>query len=247
MSLTVDILVKTHPPDYPWLKYLFRSMGRVRGYRHLALLLEEQYPLPPGLPPDTVISRSRRYVGTDYPSGLGAVVERLRAWSYTDADFVLYVDSDCVWSRGADLSSDPALWEGGRPVVLWRPWGEPNGTGDCWRAAAERTLGCSAARATMVRYPFCFPRDVLRACWYALGGESRLVSLATRDEIARSAPCLPPTDWHVLGNWALAHASGRVAPRHWSQAGEPLVRHFLSYDGADSPHVVAAMRSMGLA
>jgi len=244
-DLVIDVLVKTHPPDYDCLAPMLRSMKFVSGYRNLVLLLEEQYPEPPDLPPRVVIARSRRYVGTDYPSNYGAVIERLRAWAYTDADRVVFLDSDCAWCRPVDLRTEPTILAE-RPVVLWRAWGEPNGTGDGWRPAAARTLGYDPSRATMVRYPFCFPRDVLRACWDFVGGEERLRGLMTEAERRRNAPYCPPVDWPVLGCFALDHAPGAVTARHWSQAGAHTVFHYLSHERPMTPSVRARLRELGL-
>jgi hypothetical protein len=246
---TVDILVKTHPPDYDWLPYLFRSMARVRGYRSLVLLLEEQYPDPPDLPDYVVVKRSRRYVGTDYCSNLGAVMERLRAWSYTDAERIVFVDSDCVWSRDVDLQAEPTI-NLARPVVLWRTWHDA-GPAAFLRGPAAETLGYQPPRETMVRYPFTFPREVLSRCWDFIGGESRLSRLTTKE--ARDAHphspeiyLLPPTDWNVLGSFAIDHTPDLVTPVNWRDAGPACVHQFWSHDRPTAPAVREVLGRLGL-
>jgi hypothetical protein len=247
--LTVDIVIKTYPTDYDWLVYAFRSLDRVQGYRDIVVLLEEQYPEPPCLPMRSVVRRTRRYVGTDYASNLGSVVERLRAWSYTDADRILYVDSDCVWSRDIDLQEDPAI-NAERPVVLWRSWEEAEGAAFL-REPAARTLGYDPQRETMCRYPFCFPRETIKACWDFIGGDARLYGLSTKEERdnAGTPPfirTLAPTDWDVLGNFAIDHSPDAITSTHWRAAGPSCVKQFWSWHRPTHPDVQAELGRLGL-
>ena len=245
--LTVDLIIKTYPPDYDWLVYAFRSLKRVRGYRNVVLLLEEQYPEPPGLPTNAVIARSRRYVGTDYPSDLGAAIESLHSWAYTDADRLVFFDSDCVWTRDIDIQTEPII-NIEKPIVLWRAWEE----GAAFlREPTARTLGYEPARETMCRYPFCYPRGVLKACWEFIGGEERLLGLTTKEEREknRDKPAsymLPPTNWDVIGNFAIDHMPSAVTPIHVSQMGPDCVRQFWSHYRPTHPEVQAELQRLGL-
>ena len=248
--LTIDIMIKSYPQDYDWLVYAFRSLSRVTGYRNVVLLLEEQYPEPPNLPSNVVVARSRRYVGTDYPSDLGAVVERLRAWAYTDADRIVYVDSDCCWSRDVDLQTEPTI-NAERPIVLWRSWEESGGAAFL-RAPAARTLRYPPKVETMCRYPFCFSRETIRACWDHTGGEERLLTLTTKEErdantVRPASYLLPPTDWNVLGNFALDCMPESVTAVNWRDAGPACVKQFWSWNRPTHPDVQRELRAMGLA
>lgn len=244
----VDILIKTYPTDYDWLPYSLGSLTRVHGYRNVILLLEEQYPEPPNLPTNAVVARSRRYVGTDYSSNLGSVIERLRAWAYTDAERILYVDSDCVWSREIDLQTDPSI-NIERPVVLWRTWEESNGAAFL-RPVAAATLRYDPKVETMCGYPFCYPRNVIKACWDFIGGEQRLYGLTTKAERDSSGEppyglVLPPTEWDVLGNFALDHMPEAVTAVHWP-AGSSCIKQFWSWHRPSHPDVQAELGRLGL-
>ena len=248
--LTIDLLVKSYPVDFDWLSHLWSSLSRVRGCRNVVLLLEQQYQAPPNLPSNVVVARSRQYVGTDYPSDHGAVIERLRAWSYTDADRIVFVDSDCVWARDIDLQTEPTL-NAEKPLVLWRTWEEAGGAAFL-KAPAARTLGYEPKVETMCRYPFCFPREVLKSCWDFIGGEERLLMMTTKAErdanaIKPASYLLPPTDWNVLGNFALDHMPESVTPVHWSKAGPVCIKQFWSWHRPTHPDVQAELKRMGLA
>ena len=247
--LTVDIIVKTYPTDYDWLVYLWRSFSRVSGYRNIVVLLEEQYPIPPGLPSNAVVARTRRYVGTDYPSNLGSVVERLRAWSYTDADRIVYVDSDCMWSRDVDLQTDPTI-NIEKPVVLWRTWGEAEGAAFL-REATAQTLGYMPKFETMCRYPFCYPREVVKACWDWCGGEERIYNLSTKEEresagVPPYCRTLSPTDWDTLGNYAIDHRPGSITATHVKDAGPRCIEQFWSWHRPTNPRVRERLAALGL-
>jgi hypothetical protein len=247
--LTIDVVVKSYPVDYDWLSHLWASFSRVCGYRNIVLILEEQYPAPPNLPSNAVIARTRRYEDTEFPSDQGAVIERLRAWQHSDADRLLYVDSDCVWSREVNLQTEPTI-NAEKPIVLWRDWSESGGAAFL-AEPARRTLGYHPKVETMCRYPFCFPRETLKACWDFIGGEDRLLNLTTKAERDASPEkpasyLLPPTDWNVIGNYALVYGLDAVTPVHWSKAGPPCVHQFWSWHRAAHPDVQAKMWELGL-
>lgn len=248
--LTADFIVKTRPQDYDWLPTLFRSFERVRGYRRIVLVLEQQYPEPPDMPANAVVARCRQYVGTDFPSNLGVAVERLRSWAYSDADRLIFVDSDCVFSRELDVQSDPSI-NLDRPIVLWRHWDESGGAAFL-RGPARSTLKYDPQRETMVRYPFCFSREVMMSCWFHVGGEERLLSLTTqaqRDsfEQTHAVYALPPTDWNVIGNFAIDCMPEAVTAVHWRDAIPGCVRQFWSHSRMSSPDVQAELMRLGLA
>ena len=241
---TADILVKTYPLDYEWLVYLFRSLEvhRVTGYRNVILLLEEQYPAPVGLPANAVIARSKRYVGTDpskpdkYLSGRGSVMERLSAFKYTDAEVLIYVDSDFVFTRDVDLQADPGICID-KPAVWWRTWVQA-GVAACWLPAAAETLGYLPKVDTMCHSPMVYPTAVLRAFWEFIGGEQRFVTLTNF------------TDWDALGNYAIDYHPDLVTPVYEQAPGSHgapgFLRQFWSWQRANHPEVRAAMRELGL-
>jgi hypothetical protein len=240
--ITADIILKTYPTDYDWLPYLFRSLTKyVTGYRNLVVLLEEQYPEPPDLPPTAVVARSRRYVGSDPTkpdkiiSGRGAVVERLRPFAYSDADVFVWVDSDCVFTRSVDVQTE-AVINAQKPVVFWRTWDEA-GSAICWKNKAELTLGYEPTRETMCCYPFQFPAPVVRAFFEFVGGADRLLSLPDF------------TDLNALGNYALDHHPGKVTAVHIGERhrmGGDCLRQFWSWHRAAHPDVQAELGRMGL-
>ena len=230
---TADIIVKTYPTDYDWLPYLWRSLPRATGYRNVIVLLEEQYPEPPGLPPNAVIARSRRYVGTNpnipdaKVSGRGCVMERLSAFNYTDAEVLIFVDSDCVFIRDIDFQTDQAVCID-KPAIWWRTW-EEAGHEACWIPAAKETLRYQPKVNTMYKYPHIYPASVMRGFWAFIGGRERFMTLHDY------------TDWNALGNYALDYHPEEVTPVHALNPGPHgtgmIVHQFWSWHRAGHPEV----------
>ena len=229
-TVVTDIICKTYPTDYPWLPYLFRSMARVRGYRNFVLVLEQDYPVPPGMPNGTVIVRTPNYE-PGQQSGIGAVISRLGIWRNLDAECFVFVDSDCVWTRDVDIQTEPTI-NVKRPVVLARTW-EEAGRGIIWRPKAAALLGYTPKCETMCRYPFQFPRAVMETFWEFAGGEERMWKVDL-------------TDWNALGNFAIDKMPDAVTPVAWSNAGAACVRQFWSRAAVTSAEVQAEMKALGL-
>jgi hypothetical protein len=251
MSQTIDIIVKTFPGDYEWLPFLWKSLAKyATGWREIVVIVEEQYEAPP-LPERARLVRCRRYEGTECSAYNGVAIERLGAWRHSDADVLLFVDSDCVFCRPVDFQTDPTIMRDGKPVVLWgdRDVSLPQAK---WLNIARETLGFEPWHFTMMRYPFVFTRDTMRSCWDHCGGEERLV----RTHV---------TDWEVVGNFALRCDSANCSPEAardagpacvWQFWGKGGVTHPLTQEdievgkmggGVRNPGVQAKMRELGLA
>ena len=218
--ISVDLVVKTFPGDYAWLPYLYRSIDKyVTGYCQVVVIIEKQYHDPP-MPVGGRLVRCQTYEGTAVPSSRGVPIERLGAWRYSDADVLVFVDSDCVFCRPVDLQTDPTI-NLARPVVLWTEWA---GSGPCekWRAPARAALGFDPPVLAMCRYPFVFKRETLRACWDFCGGEKRLRTVDL-------------TDWEVIGNYAMTKRPDDVTKLHAGHAGLACVRQFWNQGGATHP------------
>ena len=218
--LSVDIVIKSFPGDYEWLPYLFRSIAKyATGWRQLMVIIEEQYEAPP-MPEGARLVRCRRYEGTDCPPARGVPIERLGAWRHSDADVLVFVDSDCVFCRPVDLQTDPTI-NLERPVVLWREWDDSQPQHK-WREPARLALEFDPPYLTMCRYPFVFRRETLERCWEWCGGEARMRKIDL-------------TDWEVAGNFALVQRPETVTKVHASEAGPACVHQFWNQGGVTHP------------
>jgi hypothetical protein len=253
MRLTADLFLITWPGDYPWLTYLFRSINKyMTGFDRLVMVLEEGDD-PPREALDFcssfpwVIRRCPRYRGTEYEGRSGQALEKLRAWSYTGADRIVFVDSDCVFCRPVDLQTDQDV-NLARPSVWSIPWEQlppyhytmPNGdTGidyaTKWRDPVRNVLGFDPPAEAMQRFPFVFPQWFLRCLWEHIGGEERMRTFKD------------PCDFNVMGNFAMAKFPEFFTMREALNSPAPLtMKNFWSFSGVNCEKVQAELGRLGL-
>jgi len=254
MRILTDLFLTTYPQDYDWLPYLFRSIvHNVSGYDRLIVVIEEGHEPPLEIlrehgPRRWSIERCRRYEGTDFPGYTGQAIEKLRAWEYSNADRVLIVDSDCVFTRPVDLLTDPAA-SIEKPIILRRPWKEA-GDANCWHDSTAELLRFEPPYETMCRHPFIFPTWMLHQLWEHMGGEERLLQHKTL------------SDFNLMGNFALVKHPELFTPLHWQGPvdnhtetagafvgdGAPpeWVHQFWSHHRPNHPDVQNALGKLGL-
>ena len=183
--LTTDLVLVTYPPDYEWLQFLFRSLPRMTGWRDLLVIIEEGDEVPP-LPAGARLIRCQRYRGSNMPAPargpghLGQQIEKMGSWRHTDAERILWLDSDIVVCRPVDIQSDES-------ISLERPWVYPcrwDHAGACavHRAGTAALLGFDAPGETMCRHPFVLPRWLVEECWHAVGGQQGIMGAPETSE-----------------------------------------------------------------
>jgi hypothetical protein len=139
---------------------------------------------------------------------LGQQVTKLYADTYSDADYLCHVDSDCVFRR----ATTPAdLADAGRPFVLMEPYArlDPHVP---WRALTEHFLGEDVTHEFMRRPPYTFPRWLypeLRQRCHARHG-------MPLDQYVLSRPPRGFSEFNALGAYAYRHHRGAFS---WVDAG----------------------------
>lgn len=222
--MSVDILVRSHARDFPWLEYCLRSVERFcTGFRQVVLVVPRaSAPWLPRyrLPADRV--ELCEDVRDDY---LGQQVTKLHADLFSDADLICHLDADCV----VDCPLAPAdLMLEGRPAIPCTEY-RLLGASVPWRAVTEKLLGFPVEHDFMRTQPLLYPRALyaeLRSHCHALHG----VALA---DYVLAQPPRGFSEFNALG--AYAHRfhhdefawpvleSTRQQPRHcrwyWSWGG----------------------------
>jgi hypothetical protein len=257
MKLTTDIFLITYPHDHPWLLFLFRSIARnVTGYRRLVVVVEEhdsQLPVVDALRLAGIesyeICRCRQYRGSPDCNGMtGQQIEKLRAWSYTNADRVVFVDSDHVYFKKVDLSGDSPNVRLDKPYVIYSPWhkvpehwvetpeGPKSASPRKWFEPTREVLGFVPPVEAMRKPPFVYPGWFLHKLWEFVGGEERLKTFEH------------PNEFNCMGNYAMVEY-----PEHFTfmeqcdpAMPEHIVHNFWSHNGVDHPLVRAELERFGL-
>lgn len=110
--MKVDIVIKTYPPDYPWLAYALKSIQKfATGFRDVIVMHPRAHTLP---------LTKEKLVPVDYEENyLTQQVAKLYCDNHTDADFILHFDSDCVLQKPV---TPETFMRDGRALWYWRPW-----------------------------------------------------------------------------------------------------------------------------
>jgi hypothetical protein len=161
---------------------------------------------------------------------LGQQVTKLYADTYTDADFIIHVDSDCIFRRTCSPSD---LCKGGRPELLVTPCSQFPGRAP-WQIATERFLRSKMSYDFMRRQPLMYPRWIY--------GELRQYARDLhKQELADYVMAQPPlgfSEFNALG--AFAYSFYRSA-FHWVETDEiafdeRFCRIFWSREGLHEGH-----------
>jgi hypothetical protein len=183
--MVVDAYVVTYAPDARWLSYLVKSWIKyARGFRRMLILYPSQH---------TAAFTEMQGFFKSFPSivwqpfnereGHGHMhhnIIKCRADEYTDAEFILHIDSDCVL-MGKISPED--FFTNGRPDLLYSKFSDIQSP---WQYVTELALGRSVEVETMRRHPFVYPR------WMYAEMRNRVEHVHRRpfDEYVFTAPCM---------------------------------------------------------
>lgn len=154
MGMTCDLFIRSYWKDLEWLSFCLESIDQYcRGFRSVIVVVPrstEPWLRRTPLPRNPRIEFCKDYQD-DY---LGQQATKLLADTFTDADYICHVDSDCVFFRP---TSPQDLIVDDKPCVLMqscellsghRPWQKPT----------EKFLGYCVLDDFMRQPPFTFPR-----------------------------------------------------------------------------------------
>jgi len=102
----VDIVIKSYENDYGWLAYCLKSIARYcTGFNNVIVMLPRSHPIDLTLEKVVLLDTTESY--------LGQQVCKLNADLHTQADYILHVDSDMVFTR--PITPD-YFFRGKRPI-----------------------------------------------------------------------------------------------------------------------------------
>lgn len=173
-SFTCDILIKSYPPDYELLGYCLRSIEKfASGFRQVILIIPKQAEGEIQACPDRI---PLKWVEVE-ETGEGYLFQqavKINAHEYTDADYILHIDSDTmltkpvtpqtffreVFKRGLGdvtqgIIGKPITEK--RPVWLMTPYEQ---TETPWQPFTEKFIGEPVQFEFMRRFPMLIPRSL---------------------------------------------------------------------------------------
>lgn len=150
---TCDIFIKTWPRDYDWLRYCLRSIDKfASGFRRIVVVA-----------PDMAIPQSCRkmeWIGEAdrEPGYLWQQRVKLYADEKSDADYILFMDSDCIFTRPVEPNT---FMRGGKVKWAHAPFREDEKR--AWQPVMSKFLNQEVGGSFMAAHPFLFPRWLFEA------------------------------------------------------------------------------------
>lgn len=156
--MSASIFIKTWRNDLPWLRYCLQSIRKFgTGFDDPIIVLDES--CRSLIRPSDFLSEKIHWV-PDSPNGyITQQVVKLRAHEYTDSEFILFVDSDCIFNTPF---SPESYMRDGNPVLLKTKYGNLGGA-EAWKSITESFVGWSVEYEYMRRLPWMYRRDTLIA------------------------------------------------------------------------------------
>lgn len=134
---TIDIFYKSYHKDFKLLKYSLETIKmNVTGYTNIIILIPQQEKHlfdTRDLPERTLIHYVEEF-GNGY---LFQQLCKITAHNYSNSEFILFADSDCLFDHKIDLQE---FIKDEKPEILYTDWSKV-GDAICWKECTEKFLG----------------------------------------------------------------------------------------------------------
>lgn len=132
----IDLFIKTYKNDLWLLNLSLETIKRnVRGYNNLILLIPEtdKEDFDTRFLPDRTLIH---YVKDKSPGWLGQQVFKMKAYEYSNADFIMFSDSDCLFTYPVNIQNSV---KDNKPEILYTDWSLV-GDAIVWKEPTEKFL-----------------------------------------------------------------------------------------------------------
>lgn len=181
--MTIDIFIRTYHKDIDFLRYCLKSIAKyVTGHRRVIICIpEDEGYLLKDIPYGVVIMwhplTTNGYIDQQ--------ISKLSAHEHSNAEYILFVDSDVCFFQPTDLSE---YFVDGKPYLMKTRY-ELVGDAICWKACTEEIMGLQLAYEYMRRIPILFRWDTL----YGLANYIDIKELAGAERLS---------EFNLLGAYA---------------------------------------------
>lgn len=155
--MTTSIFIKTCLKDLEWLRYSLLSIAKWgSGFSEIVIVADEDCRGLALLP--SWVNYSINYVPVPHNGYIQQQAIKLVADKYCWSDYILFVDSDCVFFRPFTPDS---FMRDGKPVLLKTRYGNIGGA-EAWKAITESVVGWEVEFEYMRRLPLTYRRDTFK-------------------------------------------------------------------------------------
>jgi hypothetical protein len=160
MEKTIDIFIRTYSKDLEWLAYCLKSIDKfVTGHRNIIISIPEQekHLLKPfNLTKELIVA----WKPTTDNGYIDQQINKLLAYKYTDADYILFVDSDCLFKEPVNVQDH--YFMDNLPYLMKTRY-ELVGDAICWKEATQDIIGKELEYEYMRRIPCLFRTETLKS------------------------------------------------------------------------------------
>lgn len=155
----IDIFYKSYSKDFAWLAHSLRSLSKfVTGYRNVVILIpeNEKHLFDSSVLPDRTVIQYVKEYGSGY---LFQQVCKIQGHKYSDAEFILFSDSDLIFDHPINLQD---FIVDGKPEILYTPY-DKVGDAICWKEPTEAFIKEPQDFEFMRRNALIYHRSTLEA------------------------------------------------------------------------------------
>lgn len=214
VQMEIDILIRSYRNDFGWLGYCLRSIHRnLKGYRDIHLIVPNC-----DLGGVSHLTQEKVHGTEDRMEGyLAQQVTKLRAHFYSDADFIIHVDSDCIFHRKADCNE---MIEDGKAIVLREEIETP------WNKITEEVLGWYDPFEYMRRMPIIYPR------WAYINFNAWMEEKHGNniENIVAGRPYRSFSEFNAMGQFLHKHWEDKIVWKHPSEV-KTMCKQYWSWGG----------------
>jgi hypothetical protein len=157
--MPTSIFIRSYHKDIEWLKWCLKSIEKYcTGFCELVLCYPQgQSAAFSGI--NFSKFEFHKITSLDYRRDyLGQQVSKLMAYKHCKGDFILYVDSDCLFN---DHVTPETYQVNGKPILYKTPY-ELVGDAICWKPITELAVGFEVNFEYMRSFPFLFHKDSVK-------------------------------------------------------------------------------------
>lgn len=229
----IDIFIRTYHKDLEWLAYCLRSIHKYcTGYRNIIVCIPEQQKFH--LDKMNLTAEKQVYCRSYFNDYVGQQVTKLSSFQYTDAEYILFVDSDCMFNAPCNISE--FFFKESLPILYGRPF-ENLGDAMCWKSPTEWSLRETVQWETMCRFPMIHRRSVVEDCF------NLLTINGAMKELEKAPQGFLFSEFNTMGNFAIKYHSDKY---HFvdvtkEQVPPPIVNQGWSWGPLDKQKLEAVL------
>ena len=187
--MTCDIFYRSYAKDFPWLAQSLLSQKKYASGFH-----KTHIAVPVGDLPQTPEGSFEIHLVNEQCNGyLAQQITKLHADDFCKSDYILHVDSDCIWDKPVNPE---CFLVDGKPVML-----REDGCESPWMAISAISLGWLDDYEYMRRLPIIYPRWIYGE-FRAWMNEAHHMSV---DQWIMQQPNNSFSEFNTLGQWAFKY------------------------------------------